>query len=156
MPSLATRRRRTEGKEGRDAAEGMMLEGGGNRGTATVDSVVQTEEKLAKYAAAERRLNAQSQKAHLFAFPLFLMCLLAIFSHSLHLSLVSCVALPLGLGLGMYCVSHLLDRLLGGDVAAKLAAEHGTPLVCLLLLFTVGGVALSQMFFRDKFGKPLM
>lgn len=153
MPSLDTRRRRAGASE---LMKQDLLEGGGNRGQATVDSSKDTEDKLKKYAAQESRQNQMAQRAHLVAFPLFLFGLLAIFSHSLHLSFLSCVFIPMALGLLLFLGSAGIERAVGAEKGAQLVAENGKPFLFLLVLFTIAGLALSQLFFRDKLGKPLL
>jgi hypothetical protein len=155
MPSLSTRRRRAGA--GADASAGDLLEGGGSRGTAVTDTTTAaTVERLRAFQAQNQAASVASTRAHLVAFPIFLFGVLALCSHQLHLSFASCVIVPILMGGALVLLNLLATKALGEKRSNELVEQHGAPLLMLLLLLTLLGLAVSQMFFRDKLGKPLL
>lgn len=122
MPSLSTRRRRAALGAASTAA---LLEGGGSRGLAATDGEAATAARLDAYHAAAASDHQLRQRAHLLSFPLFLAMLLALLSRPLHLSLATCLLLPLTLGALAFVVTRLLERMWGEQETAKRIAENG-------------------------------
>jgi hypothetical protein len=149
MPSLATRRRRAGVAE---SACDSMLEGGGNRGSSQIDSQEDTQAKLKAFGQQTNAQNLAKRQAHLvrgkrdkerrfarvvavadlvlflsvqISFPLFLFGMLAIFSHSLHLSILSCIIVPIVLGALVFAGVALLENYQGKEAFSHNFEEYG-------------------------------
>jgi len=151
MPSLATRRRRQDASA---STSTDRLEGGGHIGR--FDDEQDTQAKMKVFRKQQAQRDQMSLRAHLLSFPIFLFGLLALFSHSLHLSFLSCILVPLILGAVLFLLVSAAQSWMGPEKAAEMMANHGTPFIFLLMFFTLVGLALSQLLLRDKFGPSLL